>query len=230
MANLLLSIAARGAGLGASAFTGAFSSFFSNISGSCFGSLKDCCVCPHPTECGCIGAVSYFLGCQDHRKFNLIVEVHELDRLQKGAPVFLQINVGRQQVLTKDIAVSGSSALVEERLFVKVRQVDKEVKMQLMKKGVLKTELIASFKVRVKQDLFDKHFPKRQWLTMTAVRGVSNVKALVSFHYMDPSLPAAQSPLLQQAILLAQQEAEAKKEPFNLVRQQKQQQQQQQQQ
>ncbi|KAL8453247.1 hypothetical protein Emag_001979 [Eimeria magna] len=33
---------------------------------------------------------------------------------------------------------------------------------------------------------------------------------------MDPSLPTAQSPLLQQAVLLAQQEAEAKKEPLNL--------------
>ncbi|CDJ58975.1 hypothetical protein EMWEY_00054930, partial [Eimeria maxima] len=51
---------------------------------------------------------------------------------------------------------------------------------------------------------------------MSAVKGASNVKVLLSFHYMDPSLPAAQSPLLQQAILLAQQEAEAKKEPLNL--------------
>ncbi|KAL8451852.1 hypothetical protein Emed_001732 [Eimeria media] len=53
-------------------------------------------------------------------------------------------------------------------------------------------------------------------ITMNAVKGVSNVKALLSFHYMDPSLPTAQSPLLQQAVLLAQQEAEAKKEPLNL--------------
>ena len=34
---------------------------------------------------------------------------------------------------------------------------------------------------------------------------------------MDPSLPTAQSPLLQQAVLLAQQEADAKKEPLNLA-------------
>lgn len=34
---------------------------------------------------------------------------------------------------------------------------------------------------------------------------------------VDPSLPTAQSPLLQQAVLLAQEEAQAKHEPLQLV-------------
>lgn len=55
MANLLLSVAARGAGFGANAFGGAISSIFSSLTGNCIGSVKQCLVCPHPTECGCIG-------------------------------------------------------------------------------------------------------------------------------------------------------------------------------
>ncbi|KAL8428460.1 hypothetical protein Efla_003276 [Eimeria flavescens] len=119
-------------------------------------------------------------------------------------------------VRTREIAVMGSGADVEERLFLKVRQVDNIILLKLVKTGALKAEVVADYRVRVKQDLIDRKFPKKEWITMNAVKGVSNVKALLSFHYMDPSLPTAQSPLLQQAVLLAQQEADAKKEPLNL--------------
>ncbi|KAL8270138.1 hypothetical protein Esti_005937 [Eimeria stiedai] len=224
MANLLLSVAARGAGLGASAFGGVISSLFSSATGSCLASIKEFFICPHPTECGCIGAVSYCLGCQDHRKFNLILEIHELDRLQKGGSVYLEASLSNAffrrircvEGKRGDIPVTGASAEVEERIFLKIRQVDNIVQLKLVKKGALKTQVIADCGIRVKQDLIERKFPKREWITMNAVKGVSNVKALLSFHYMDPSLPTAQSPLLQQAVLLAQQEAEAKKEPLNL--------------
>lgn len=55
MANLLLNIAARGAGAGLSVFGTAFTSTFSSVADSCVDRLKKGCVCPHPTECGCIG-------------------------------------------------------------------------------------------------------------------------------------------------------------------------------
>lgn len=102
-----------------------------------------------------------------------------------------------------------------------------------MKKGVLKTEVIAEYGIRVKQDLIDRKFPKKEWcdlatrnriqstaavciclctpfrsslrhlytflhplrlvfvavsrrITMNAVKGVSNVKVLLSFYYSEP--------------------------------------------
>ena len=62
-----------------------------------------------------------------------------------------------------DIDVKASNMLVEERLFVKVRQIDREIKLQLVKRGVLKTEVVAMYKLRIKQDLIDRKFPKREW-------------------------------------------------------------------
>lgn len=52
---------------------------------------------------------------------------------------------------------------VEERLLIHVRQVDSSVSFLLYKKGLLKSELIAQLQLKVKEDLFDKQFPKRQW-------------------------------------------------------------------
>lgn len=48
-------------------------------------------------------------------------------------------------------------------MFLKVRQADNLVHLRLIKRGVLKTEVIANYALRVRMDIIDKGFPKKEW-------------------------------------------------------------------
>ncbi|CBZ55369.1 hypothetical protein NCLIV_057920 [Neospora caninum Liverpool] len=209
---LALRLVGGAAGVGAKAVGGACC----GIVDSCFRHMTK--GMPHPTECGCLGSLFFYLGLHDHQKFNLLVEIHELDRVPKSSSLFVTVEAGRWSTTSQVVKTKGQNqrVILEERLMVHIRQVDKEMKLSLFKKGMLKTTRLANLVLKVKEDMIDKKFPQRTWYPMKVENGKSNPRINLSLHRMDANLPTNQSPLVQQAMLIAQQEADEKGEELKL--------------
>ncbi|EPR58892.1 hypothetical protein TGGT1_315160 [Toxoplasma gondii GT1] len=209
---LVLRLMGGAAGMGAKAVGGACC----ELGSACFRQITK--GLPHPTECGCLGSLFFYLGIHDHQKFNVLVEIHELDRVPKSCSLYMTIEAGRWSATSQVVKVKGQDqrVVVEERLMVHIRQVDNEVKIFLFKKGLVKTTRLANLVLKVKEDMIDKKFPKRTWYNMKVENGKSQPRINLSLHKLDPGLPTNQSPLLQQAMLIAQQEADEKGEELKL--------------
>ncbi|KEP65886.1 UNVERIFIED_CONTAM: hypothetical protein HHA_315160 [Hammondia hammondi] len=209
---LLLRLMGGAAGVGAKAVGGACC----ELGSACFRQMTK--GLPHPTECGCLGSLFFYLGIHNHQKLNVLVEIHELDRVPKSSSLYMTIEAGRWSATSQVVKVKGQNqrAVVEERLMVHIRQVDNEVKIFLFKKGLVKTTRLANLVLKVKEDMIDKNFPKRTWYNMKVENGKSQPRINLSLHKLDASVPTNQSPLLQQAMLIAQQEADEKGEELKL--------------
>ncbi|CDJ51362.1 hypothetical protein, conserved [Eimeria brunetti] len=174
---------------------------------------------PHPSECTWIGFCMRRLGCHDHDKFDMLVEVHDVLNLLTTGQAAVEIQAGRFSARTSPAEVIKTRAEIQERLTLHVRQCERVIYVRVLRQGVVGTEKIGECEIKVKSDLIDVGFPKRQSYAMMS-EGKVSCKVVLSFHRLDTShvnLGEYQmSPLIHQALLHAQYEAESRGESLKI--------------
>eukprot|EP00918_Siedleckia_nematoides_P059513 GHVU01129753.1.p1 GENE.GHVU01129753.1~~GHVU01129753.1.p1 ORF type:complete len:447 (+),score=86.45 GHVU01129753.1:1123-2463(+) len=171
---------------------------------------------PHPTEYDCMGKPAMWCGCHTHEKFTLVIEVHEGKNAPKNSSVYLHVSCGRFESQINAIEPDKDGALPwYETTRIHVRQRDDEVLIKCYKKGLLQDESVGELRLDVHKDLITPDFPVRQWYTLQH-EGKNSVKVQLSFRKIAADLPEGSSPLLEQAIIMAQLEAEATGKKANL--------------
>uniref|UniRef100_A0A0G4GHK9 CERLI1-like PH domain-containing protein n=1 Tax=Chromera velia CCMP2878 TaxID=1169474 RepID=A0A0G4GHK9_9ALVE len=100
--------------------------------------------CPHPTEWQPLGDVCYAVGCHTHRKFNLVVEIHEADRMGKGKFQF-EAELGRTNGTTEVMEKDGK---INQALHLHCRW------------GLIKNEELAFLEIPVEPELTENQPPK----------------------------------------------------------------------
>lgn len=158
-------------------------------------------------------------GCHDHDKFDALVEVHEIHNLTESGKFFVEVHAGRCEERTGVCSAKKGRVEIQERVSIHVRQADKILTVRVKKKGLTSTEDIGDAIIGVKSDLIDGAFPKRQAF-LCQKDGKTTCKVVLSFHRLDAanlSLGDFQmTPLLHQALLHAQSEAEARGETLKV--------------
>ncbi|PHJ21057.1 transmembrane protein [Cystoisospora suis] len=174
---------------------------------------------PHPSEFEYIGRAYRFCGCHSHQKFDMLVEVHDIQNVTSSGKYFVEIQAGRFDARTGVCAEKKGRVDIQERLSLHVRQCDDEVIVRVKNQGVVSADLVGEVSISVKSELIDGCFPKRQAF-FCQKDGKNTCKVILSFHRLDTAnvkLGEFQmSPLLHQALLHAQYEAEAKGETLNV--------------
>ncbi|KAL8435133.1 hypothetical protein Efla_006354 [Eimeria flavescens] len=176
-------------------------------------------VIPHPSECSLIGLCFRRLGCHDHDKFDMLVEVHDIMNVEGNGQFSVELQAGRFFARTSQGEARKTKVEIQERLTLHVRQCEREIHVRVLRHGVVGSEPIGECRIKVKADLIDVGFPKRQSYTMMN-EGKACCKVILSFHRLDTAhvnLGEYQmSPLIHQALLHAQYEAESRGEPLKL--------------
>lgn len=102
-----------------------------------------------------------------------------------------------------------------ERLTIPVRQKDNEITFSLYKTGAIHAELLGQLTLNVITDLIEPDFPQNKWYQFKLDnRNTCNV--LLSFRKLDADMPEYSSPLLQQAMIMAQFDAQERGEKLNI--------------
>ncbi|KAF8822487.1 hypothetical protein IE077_003673, partial [Cardiosporidium cionae] len=167
---------------------------------------------PHPSEIEVIGKAFLLCGCHNHEKFDLLTEIHEIKQAPLSSKCLVEVVCGRFDAQTQPAKEKNGTCSVHERLSLHVRQCDNWLKISTYKKGIISNELLGMVNLEVVQDLIQQGFPKRRWYTLSK-EGRSTLRIQVSFHKLDTDnvslgeLPL--SPLVQQALLHAQYQAES---------------------
>ncbi|PFH35778.1 transmembrane protein [Besnoitia besnoiti] len=174
---------------------------------------------PHPSECALIGKVYRICGCHDHSKFDMLVEVHEIHNLSQSGKYYVELHAGRFDVRTGVCSAKKGRVDIQERLSLHVRQVDSLVVVRVKKQGLVSAEDFGDASIAVKSELLDAGFPKRQPF-LCQKDGKTTCKVVLSFHRLDTANvnlgDFQMSPLLYQALLQAQYEAEARGETLHV--------------
>ncbi|KYF42386.1 transmembrane protein [Toxoplasma gondii TgCatPRC2] len=174
---------------------------------------------PHPSECALIGKMYRLCGCHDHDKFDVLIEIHEIHDLTQSGKFFVEVHAGRSEERTGVCSAKKGRVEIQERVNIHVRQADKTLTVRVKKQGLTSTEAIGDAVIGVKSELIDGAFPKRQSF-FCQKDGKTACKIVLSFHRLDTgnvSLGDFQmSPLLHQALLIAQSEAEARGETLQV--------------
>eukprot|EP00921_Rhytidocystis_pertsovi_P003123 GHVQ01005203.1.p1 GENE.GHVQ01005203.1~~GHVQ01005203.1.p1 ORF type:complete len:433 (-),score=26.56 GHVQ01005203.1:302-1600(-) len=176
---------------------------------------------PHPSECGLIGKVYFLGGCHKHTKLDLMAEIHEARMVPKGAKVKVRIVSGRfSDETSAAYAEDKGRCDILERLNVHVRQCDEYVEIISLNSGSLSSSEIGRLKIDVENELVGEGFPKRREYILKDQFDKSSIRLLISFHNIDSEnvdLGGVEaSPLVRQALLQAQYEAENSGEKLNI--------------
>ncbi|KAF8822550.1 hypothetical protein IE077_003510, partial [Cardiosporidium cionae] len=167
---------------------------------------------PHPSEIEVIGKAYLLCGCHNHEKFDILAEIHEIQQAPLSSKCLVEVVCGRFDAQTQPAKEKNGKCDVHERLSLHVRQCDNSLQIITYKNGILSNELLGMINLNVVQDLIQQGFPKRRWYTLSK-EGRSTLRIQVSFHKLDTDNIALgeipMSPLVQQALLHAQYEAES---------------------
>lgn len=159
---------------------------------------------PRPSEYEPIASLCYYSGLHNHREFQLLVNISDIEGefLRKRACVTLE--VGNNSTTATAIPVSASGMLnnIGSRASIRIRQCDSTLHIVVYKKNAVTKTEVCRLKFDVEKDIIDANFPIHRWYTLDNGAGkVGRIR--LSFYKISTFQNITDCIVLQQALLCA---------------------------
>ncbi|AFZ80219.1 hypothetical protein BEWA_030720 [Theileria equi strain WA] len=163
---------------------------------------------PRPSEYEPIASLCYYSGIHNHREFQLLVNISDIEGDFLKRRTCIALEVGSHNTLATAIPISSTGVLnnIGSRASIRIRQCDNTIYIVIYKKNAVTKTQVCKLTFDIEKDIIDANFPIHKWYDLDNGNGkIGRIR--LSFYKIATFQNITDCIVLQQAILCANEYA-----------------------
>ncbi|XP_954364.1 uncharacterized protein TA21020 [Theileria annulata] len=157
---------------------------------------------PTPSDYEPIATFCYYTGIHNHREFNLLINITDIDADFVKKHSVIEFEVGDTKVTAGAIPLSRDRILsnLQCRALVKIRMCDNELRLKVYRKSLVGNTCVADIALNIDRDIIEAKFPKDKWYSLND-DPYKKERIKLSFYKVSDGLNVIDNIVLQQAYM-----------------------------